>query len=124
MQNRLSKFYKIMKTNLDIINDVTYKHKKKSTRNSLFRGLHKNEKSDKICRYEYMHSDLDVCDFGVAQEYRAFKIVILLVCGINSWLHPNMFFLLFRTHKCDFSLDHCERVWFILYSFSYGSAYL
>jgi hypothetical protein len=46
-----------MKINVDIVNDVAYKHVK-LVRNSLHRGLHKLTKSDKIYIFENIHNEI------------------------------------------------------------------
>jgi hypothetical protein len=56
--------------------------------------LHKN-KSHKICTFEIYIFRSTSFLFLYSSQYKVFKHDSLHVCGINNWLHPNIF----RLHK-------------------------
>jgi hypothetical protein len=56
LKKTISKFQKVMKTNVDIFNDVTYKHAKKLYEILFIVGYTKMKKSAKICRFENVHT--------------------------------------------------------------------
>jgi hypothetical protein len=73
-----------VKANLDIVNDVTYKHAK-------FFVLWATQQLQNLIKV----GDLKICILRstclsvlCSSEYKVFDINILHVCGIHHWLHP------------------------------------
>jgi hypothetical protein len=84
-----------MKTNLDIVIDVAYKYAKFWYEILCIVGYTEMTKSDKIGRFEIYILRSTCLLFLCSPEYKVFKHDYLHICGINSWLHPNIFFILF-----------------------------
>jgi hypothetical protein len=92
IKKHISKFQKIMKTNLDIVNDVTYKHENFKYKILYIMGYTKMTNSDQICRFESIYTTIYTFVILCSPEYKVFEHEFLHVCWINSWLHPNILF--------------------------------
>jgi hypothetical protein len=84
-----------MKINLDIVNDVTYKHAKFQYEIRYIMGYTKNTNYGNICRFENIYNRSTRLSFLCSPKYKVFEYEILRVCRINSWLYPNIFFTIF-----------------------------
>jgi hypothetical protein len=69
-------FKKLMKINLDIVKDVTYKHAKSSFQNSLYCAT-KKQNLMKI----YIYLDVDVCHLCVSQNRKYFNVIFCTFMG-------------------------------------------
>jgi hypothetical protein len=79
-------FQKNLKTNLDIINDVTYKRVKFQYEILYIVDYIKKTKSIEIWRFEIF-----IPSFLCSPEYFLFEIQILHVYGIIRWPHHDFF---------------------------------
>jgi hypothetical protein len=86
-----------MKINLDIVNDVTYKHAKFQYKILYIMGYKKMTNYGNICRFENIHNRSTRLPFLCSLKYKVFDYKFLYFCRINSWLHPNIFSQFFRT---------------------------
>jgi hypothetical protein len=86
-----------MKINLDIVNDVTYKHAKFQYEIRYIMGYTKMANCGNICRFENIHNRSTCLVLLCSQKYKVFEYGFLHVCRINSWLHPNIFSQFFET---------------------------
>jgi hypothetical protein len=79
------KFQKIMRTNLVIVNDVTFKDAISYKDVFVIVCYTKITKSDKICRFRNIHTQIYRClSFLCSSKYKVFKHDFMHVCGINS----------------------------------------
>jgi hypothetical protein len=83
-----------MKINLDVVIDVTYKYAKFYYKILCIMGYTKVTKSNKIDRFEIYILRSRHLSFLCRPKYKVFEHEFLYICGINSWLHANIFYFL------------------------------
>jgi hypothetical protein len=93
-----------MKINLDIVNHVTCKHAKLYYKIICIVGYTNITKSDK-----FVDLKIDILRsirllFLYNTKYDVFEHDFLHVCGINSWLHVNIFYIFLKLRNMVFDL--------------------
>jgi hypothetical protein len=73
-----------MKVNLDIVNDLTYKHVKFQYEIHYIMGYTKITNYGNICRFENIHNRFTCLSFLCSQKYKVFEYEFLHVYRINS----------------------------------------
>jgi hypothetical protein len=81
-----------MKINLDIVNDVTYKHVKfQYYKIRYIMGYTKIKNYGNICRFENIYNRSTRLSFLCSPKYKIFEYEILHIYRIKSWLYSNIF---------------------------------
>jgi hypothetical protein len=88
-----------MKINLDIVNNVTYKHVKFQYKICYIMDFTKMTNYGNIYRFENIHNRSTRLLFLCSQKYKVFWIWIFKRCRINSFLHPNIFSTILQFYK-------------------------